>query len=460
MTDDSTTRRPARAARPSGTSAPPPARKRRRWPLVLGLVLVVLIGQQIASVLVLASRAKGTLDSCRPAEGQFRGSIPFEFPNEVIVIRVRVDGDSVARDFLLDTGAPTMLSRSFLDRVRPRHRVTKITGMRGAEAIAKEGLLRLHGIEIGGVRFRDVGALVLDDARMGAFNCLSPNGVIGYNVLKTGAWQIDYPARTIRFADRLARLGVAGESGRVAYTTRAQETPILAARLDGALALHLTLDTGHNGGITIGRPELASSVGATHPERIATRSRRPAITSRGAQPAAASVTDHVYRATRFEVGGRRFDDCLVVLSDDRRKGTDGLIGNRFLKHFVLTLNYPRREIFLRASAPVVLPGNRLGYGLECAPTPDGVAVSAVYAGSAAERLGVAVGDRVLAVNEMQVSTLTPDDLCRITRGQRTLLGDRDSVVLDLLRLRDGGERRVTVRRAPLFPGAEMPAVAQ
>jgi hypothetical protein len=117
----------------------------------------------------------------------------------------------------------------------------------------------------------------------------------------------------------------------------------------------------------------------------------------------ASVT----RVRSFSVGGEdvaglvasassSFDASLDDVSAEVGSTVDGLVGGSFLRDFYVTVDYPREELVLQRyteGAPTFDGFDRVGVLV----ADDGT-VAQVFAGSDAEKQGVAVGDVIVAID--------------------------------------------------------------
>jgi S1-C subfamily serine protease len=95
---------------------------------------------------------------------------------------------------------------------------------------------------------------------------------------------------------------------------------------------------------------------------------------------------------------------------------DGTVGYGFLKNFNIVIDYERRHVWLEnwtgkvAEMPKSEPGMMI-YQVDGAYT-----VVAVYKGSPAESAGVKRGDRVLAIDGKSLSSVRPEDIGGMIKG--------------------------------------------
>jgi hypothetical protein len=106
------------------------------------------------------------------------------------------------------------------------------------------------------------------------------------------------------------------------------------------------------------------------------------------------------------------DDLLDGVSREAGRPVDGLLGGSFLAEFLITVDYPRRQLTLQRFGTrdhVVDELKRVGLRLG-APTADGrgYTVGSVYGGTDAQAKGLAPGDEVLSIDGEALGALSPN----------------------------------------------------
>lgn len=110
--------------------------------------------------------------------------------------------DSISGWFILDTGSPSII---FYDKVNINKNILKNkVRMFSINSMSKIELSNDHSISIKNKNFKEIGFL-LAKSPFDINTCLSvdPIGIIGTNILKLGAWQIDYQNQKIIIGDSI-----------------------------------------------------------------------------------------------------------------------------------------------------------------------------------------------------------------------------------------------------------------
>jgi hypothetical protein len=136
-----------------------------------------------------------------------------------------------------------------------------------------------------------------------------------------------------------------------------------------------------------------------------------------------SSTASVTRAKTLVVGGETVTDAPVMtipgdsqldhisqeIDPSGATQIDGFLGGSFLRNFLVTIDYPKRQLHLQRYANETWRDEfqRVGITLESGPTSTQYVVGSIYPGSDAESKGVMVNDEILAIGGTQLDTLTP-----------------------------------------------------
>ncbi|NRA93889.1 MAG: aspartyl protease family protein [Psychroserpens sp.] len=160
----------------------------------------------------------------------FFESIPFEFVKNKIYVNVEIE-DEIYR-FLLDTGAPNMISRELYESLQPKLVETIKTS--DANNLSQDlKVVQLDQIKLGGVEFEDYSALVFDFNSSPIFRCFEIDGFIGSNMLRDIILQIDAKNKNIIITDKIKQLGLKRKDSEKIKLVNDQSSPYIWIDLKG-----------------------------------------------------------------------------------------------------------------------------------------------------------------------------------------------------------------------------------
>lgn len=127
-------------------------------------------------------------------------TIPIHFVNNWPLVNVQInDKDYV---FLLDTGAPTVISKKIYDDLNIKPYVQqKVTDSQGESA--KQDFVVISEMLVESLRFQEIGAVVMD-LWATEFFCHRIDGILGANQMAKLAWKINYNEGTAVVAQDFA----------------------------------------------------------------------------------------------------------------------------------------------------------------------------------------------------------------------------------------------------------------
>lgn len=361
----------------------------------------------------------------------FLAEIPFEAPLQLIIIPVEIRGKTFR--FLFDTGAPNVLSEElFRELALPVVRKGRVKDSnRQAQKLI---FTRLDEITIAGVKFRNTGALVANLNAALEISCLEIDGIIGANLMKEAAWQIDYAAQTLRLADSLPDLLANRDSAWVLpFNTSSQFTPKITLQIGGQTVEDITFDSGSGG-------HLVAKLDTW--EKLSEKPPHYKMVGLGAAGLYGRVIDSVYIALTPDIraGEQALGSAIVNFGQKSSKK----IGNQFLGDFIVTIDWAENRIYLqpRGNERQSLQGPGFSPHFEAGK----LMVSSVLEGGPAAEAGLQRGDRLLFVNGIDCINLTESGYCKLLLEKPW----NKAPTLDMVVERKGASVKVVIEKRSLF----------
>lgn len=137
------------------------------------------------------------LDAGKIAQKEFLEEIPFELEFGKIILPVRINGQSYR--FLLDTGAPNIISKKIADVINPDFK-KDINVVDANNQRQNMELVPIPELQLGSLRYVNGVAIVVDLDNHPILKCFRLDGFIGSNFFKNVVLQVDYAAKKIRIS--------------------------------------------------------------------------------------------------------------------------------------------------------------------------------------------------------------------------------------------------------------------
>ncbi|MGC8784159.1 MAG: aspartyl protease family protein [Armatimonadota bacterium] len=360
-------------------------------------------------------------------------TLPVRFSQREIFVEVKLNG----RDYLmmLDTGAGiTVIDQPIAEALHlPLGESMNVLGASGQGAAS---VTRLASLQIGSVQLRDVQVAVTDLGLIRLIGGSRFAGIIGFNVLNRFRVTIDYHRRTLT----LEESGGALPPGWAKQVSFMGATPILEAEIEDIGKVPMLLDTG--AAMSILPVESAQQ---WQPLRPVSLGLTLGVGGAGNIPQAA-------RAGSVKVAGATIRRVTLMFSSPAPKGAPvqilseagfGLLGNNLLRHFRLTIDYPRRTVVLQRMPRPAPLDDAATVGIVLDLTAESVKVAGTIPLSSAWEAGIERGDEVLAVNGRSTRGVRPSEV------QKWLTGEEGTFKRVLLQ-RGARRREVRLECLPMF----------
>lgn len=341
--------------------------------------------------------------------------------------------NGVERQFIFDTGSPTMISRELAEELD----LAIIGSNTGRDANGREvttDIAIVDRLTIGTITFRAVPILIADFYIADPDGCFFDGGVIGSEIFPGRVWHIDATRQILDIAadfDDLAGEKIAAHTfSTPLYDFGYPHAPVFDYSI-GDFSDKGLFDTGNSDTITL-FDRVVRNV-QVQDAMISSSVKK----GRGSHGVSAAGPGGNSDLLRFEIEGVQ----LGTQDLGRRAGTTrnvapSLIGLGIFATHSVTLDYPNARMLLhpRAQSQPTLP--HPGYALMSEDSE--VRVMQLFDGSPAQRAGLTLGDRVVAIDGRELQA--ENRACDTTRWLVETRAARSARRLTVLR--DG--QRVTI----------------
>lgn len=325
----------------------------------------------------------------------FKSEIPFEMRMGLVVIKVNINGKDY--DFLVDTGAPNVVSKELAAELNLKPKVHQKTG--DSQGRKEElGFVEMPEMLIGGVHFIETAAAVADLKQSREIACLDVDGFVGANLMKEAVWQFDYEKKIITIADSIGAFSIPDNALKLTFTPATSSTPLVDVSFDGVTEQRMTFDTGSNdyfNGSSPVRKKLQEAGKMQHP-----------VISLGASSSGlygVGKDDSTYTCVVAEtkLGTMTIANQVVSFSEGKAR----TIGTKFFQHYRMIIDWSTKEIVFIPTDDFV---NKSFETVGMTPMFDGtkLVVKMIVFGSPADKEGIRLGDEIVEINGRDYRNMT------------------------------------------------------
>ncbi|RZM77968.1 retroviral-like aspartic protease family protein [Leptolyngbya iicbica] len=322
----------------------------------------------------------------------------FQYQGKHILIAVRLQSKQQPFPFIFDTGMKT----SLIDR-----HLAEQTPFLVSFRINPQTLYGVvEHVQIADATFHQVGTFAVPFSTPGQpLFCLSDSGALGGSLMHHGIWQINYQNHTLTVSDDISSLDHI--QGAITLPFELVDLrPIVRLTANHNVEIPAMIDTGWNGSIHLADMS-AKQLGTQHLQ--------PIDISEGLVETLGGwkkVRQKTVELSHLSIGSLSLNNFPVSVDVDQPLYSDTLIGNDFLEHFILTLDYTQRQLYLFPTDffDELYPSHPL-YGFQSMMQGNKLIITGLRRPSAAVQAGLQIGDQIISVNQDRYDRLTSQQVC-------------------------------------------------
>lgn len=377
------------------------------------------------------SKITSTLNSGNVVEKSYSVNIPYQIKNGLIIIEAELKGNKY--NFLLDTGAPTVISRDLFNKLG-----LKIQGKQNVSDfnsnISTLDFALIENITIAGIHFQNIGTSVYD-LEGNHFKCLNIEGIIGANLMKNTIWDFNFPKNTITIKDKeyynqLDMKNMYKTKFFIGY----DKTPSIISKVDGNKVLNTIVDLGYNGGVNISN-KVYEKLNPIHSIQA------KGMHNVGIYEEEINETINLARIDEFSIGNMNLKNQTITFNDL----SGNVIGLDFFKNTHLILNWFDKEMLIDKSLNLDRTKNIKSFGYTLNFKDNYLYISAIYNNSEASKKGLQVGDKIVMIDGVNYENMLPKDWCDFMTNNKI-----EDVTEEIVILRNGVKKTYKLRKEILL----------
>lgn len=370
------------------------------------------------------------------AAQEFRAEIPFEFRLGLIILKVKIEGKEY--DFLVDTGAPNIISQELATLLK----LSSGKHQRARDSQGKKSSLELvvlPEMDIGGVRFQNTGVAIADIKQSVEIACMKIDGLIGANLMRKAIWEFDYQRKVVIITHSRSSLNIPSESFVIPFRQTITGTPVIDIHYAGITDKDVIFDMGSNGDF--------SSEGTVHGALRKSGNASASIYSFGNNSVGlfgetAPDTTWYMMVPEITLGNLTISQQVISFSEKKAR----TVGTKFFDNHRLIIDWSTEEILM---IPVEKYDNSQlkSFGFTPKFTGNQLQIGLIFQDSEAQKQGFSLGDQILEVNGTDYRVCTVEQWCDII--ENTLVAE-DRQTMTIILLKDGQEKSYTLERKVLL----------
>jgi predicted aspartyl protease len=345
------------------------------------------------------SQSNFTFNRGGTSQSNYFASIPYENIRGKIIVEATISGEKFR--FIVDTGAPTIITRRLYSRlnslVLKRMPIIDQSGKTDSMNV-----INLAEVVLGGVTFSNIPTLVTDQSEI--FTCFGVDGFIGSNLLRNSIISFDNVRKIITLTDSETRLSLDRKKSISLFVNQMQSSPFIWVTLKGVkkkVREQLLFDSGMDGLYDLSLRHYALFKKKKIFEVI---SRSTGSNSIGAHGTADDTTQYKLRVATFAINGIAMQNVSLQTTP----ASNSRIGSTLLELGSVTLDYKNRRFYFEPFSNKPIDLYQKGFPVEPVYRDNQLQIGIIW--EEALRDKIKTGDQILSVDDTNYETF---DLCTL-----------------------------------------------
>lgn len=323
--------------------------------------------------------------------------IPFEQIKKKIIVSVEIEGETY--NFMLDTGAPNVISKEFQEK----YQYEKLFSLAVNDANNKSknaDVVLLKSLKIGSLTFENNAAVVLDfEDSKEIWQCLEIDGIIGSNLLRNSILQIDTKRKTLRLSDSEKLLSLDRKKAEKLFLSINQSNPFLWVRLGGENGVReqLLIDTGMSGIYDLSLSNYQQFIAMEKSDMFEKLGEGKGSATLGVFGADEVKNLEKFRLSSLQIDQVEFKNLTTITTYDN----NSRIGTDVLDYGIMTIDYKNKRFYFDAYAENQIDLRKEDFGFSPTIENDELIIGVVFREELKDKLKY--GDRILAIDKNEIN---------------------------------------------------------
>lgn len=350
------------------------------------------------------------VNSVRLENTGFFQKIDFQDKFGYFIIPIKIGNDNY--EYIFDTGGYNTLTSEIMER----HQLPKLMEVETGSSNqikSKITLTKIPSVTIGGIEFKEVGAFNFDFEKSLQIKCYTNGGLIGKSIIKEAVWQINKQDKKIILTDNLDNLKNLKNAIKIKVKLDKLFNPFIKVKLNGKTKPFL-LDFGYGGFISLTEKEGVNLISKGKIE----------IVGEGLVSANGIINESMFikNIDNFKIGQFELPNQVAYYS---KSNNYNLIGSGLTEHFIVTLNFKEKELYLTPIQKTEKVRHKKSFGFDLNMKESEIYVSKIFKNLSADKAGLKLNDIVVSINGKELNAKSYCDFYDFTReilrGNKTIV---------------------------------------
>lgn len=318
--------------------------------------------------------------------------IQIEYKKNLPLINVTLNNKEFT--FLLDTGAPTVISKEIYNFLNLKPEFQK--NVKDANNKSERQVYTIiPKMNIQGIDFYDIGCIVLN-LEAQEFKCYGIDGIIGANQMAKAHWLFNYKEQTVSLLPFESKIDSTLYDFYFNIKTKAQKTPLVYGETIG-INEEFTFDTGYTGNIKM-------NIKVDSLNKIKEVKKYYGVTSVSAYGGDISKTNAIFKSDSIKLSSKTFYNEGIAT------GNSNLIGNTFFENYQFLIDWRNRKVYFKEIKNQPKKNVFRTYGFSYRFLDKKATVVLI---EERDNFPLEIGDEIISINNVDFVNLSDSEICNL-----------------------------------------------
>lgn len=366
------------------------------------------------------SKIKKILSQGSIQENQFKKTFPFEYTKTGhILVKVIIKNEEY--DFILDTGATTIISEELAEKLNIKPIGSSVIGDINDNETTLN-YVNLESIEIGGINFKNTIGSILN-LKKDELACLEVDGLIGANLMRHAVWDFDFQKQKITITNDENKLSIPNNhSDSKIFVGDAYQVSLIT-KVNNERVLNSLVDLGNTGKSKLTYTVFKKLNNAKYVKGSGYNG--------GAFGAFGKVTE---KRNSYNVMTKTITIDNTIINNEIMVVKDGdtNLGLPLFKNYRVIFNWKTRSFKMIKQQEKTEKSSLETFGFIPVAKNNKLYVDYLYDNTKASKI-LKLKDQILSINDKDYSFFNMQEWCKVIQKKVILLGSDDAIKIKVLR---------------------------
>lgn len=358
-------------------------------------------------------------------DANYYTEIPYEWINEKIILPVEIEGETYR--FLLDTGAPNMITESLEEKITTKYLRTIPVKDATGQSDSLE-MVSLPKLKLGNVIFKNTPTMVMKNNPGSAliFDCFKIDGIVGSNMFRNSIVQILPKQQLVKLTDNRKKLSLNKKISTKMKADNLQSRPYIYIKLKSLKKMNekVLVDTGMKGFYNMSQQHYDYFKGK---EAIQTVAKGKGSLGGGLYGIENQTNYFKVNLNQITIGQAKFTNFITTTTQSKNPR----LGNSLLKYGSITFDFKNKRFYYESFQKQDVDLSEKHFGFNVTAKDGKLIVGVIWDKNLENRLSY--GDQILSINNDDYRN---PDLCKLV-AEKSISERYDK--MDLVILKANGE---------------------